>query len=859
MKAINLKTEYLENPLGIDIRKPRLFWNCDGGVRQSAYQIIATADNKIILDTGKVISPQMAGVPFGAQAGSKTRVYWKVRLWDENDKEGEWSEQAFFETAFLNPAEWKAKWITGNYSPESKNKELLPFIGKKIKRYPVDCFCKEFSVAGIENARLYITACGLYEAYINGKKIGNYILTPGHTDYNKRVQYQTYDVTELLNIGKNKIEIMLADGWYRGSTGGWGIRNQYGYETKLICQLEQNGNVILVSDDSWKWSNDGPIRFADNQDGEIFDSRMKPSYSGKAKLTTHKVVPVCSNNVPVLEHERLNDPKLIITPKGKKLLDFGQNIAGYVEFDCNAKEGQKIYLRFGELIDENGELTLKNIQTSANGYTSPHQEVKYICSNGRNHYKTRFAVFGFQYVLVDSDVQWSAKDFTAVAVYSDLERTGWFESSNTLLNKFVENTVWSAKNNFLDIPTDCPTRERHGWSGDAQIFCKTACYLFDFNAFAQKYLNDLYDWQKPNGKLPQIAPAGGIDFYMQVMNGSVGWADAGVLMPYNLWKQTDDKAVLKKYWSGMVKYAEFMKKRCGRKTPLSEPIGIHGKARRYLVNIGQSYGEWAEPADVHPNKMTDMILPHPEESTAYTAYIMGIMAEIANALGKTDMAKNYRDFSEKVKKSYRAMRRLDKFTLDTDRQASLVRPLYMNLLDEKQADFAKKRLVKALDNYGWRLGTGFLSTPFILSVLADIDIEYAYKLLENEEMPGWLFMPKSGANTIWESWEGTAAQGGIASLNHYSKGAVCEWLFSSMCGIQVNGENHFVIKPMPGGHFTYAKALYKSIFGKVYSGWKKENGKYVYEIEIPANTTAEIILPNSAAETVTAGSYRFEI
>lgn len=346
---------------------------------------------------------------------------------------------------------------------------------------------------------------------------------------------------------------------------------------------------------------------------------------------------------------------------------------------------------------------------------------------------------------------------------------------------------------------------------------------------------------------------------MQVMNGSVGWADAGVLMPYNLWKQTGDKAVLEKYWSGMVKYAEFMKKRCGRKTPLSEPIGIHGKARRYLVNIGQSYGEWAEPADVHPNKMTDMILPHPEESTAYTAYIMGIMAEIANALGKTDMAKNYRDFSEKVKKSYRAMRRLDKFTLDTDRQASLVRPLYMNLLDEKQADFAKKRLVKALDNYGWRLGTGFLSTPFILSVLADIDIEYAYKLLENEKMPGWLFMPKSGANTIWESWEGTAAQGGIASLNHYSKGAVCEWLFSSMCGIQVNGENHFVIKPMPGGHFTYAKALYKSIFGKVYSGWKKENGKYVYEIEIPANTTAEIILPNSAAETVTAGSYRFEI
>lgn len=858
MKAINLKTEYLKNPVGIDISRPRLFWNCEGGVAQTAYQIVAKADGDTVVDTGKVMSSQMIGVPFGADVNSKTRVNWQVKLWDENDNEGEWSDTAFFETAFLHPSEWKAKWITGNYSPKNKKKELLPFIGNKIERYPVDCFYKEFSVDSIGNARLYITACGLYEAYLNGKRVGEIVLAPGHTDYNKRVQYQTYDVTDLLIKGENKLEVMLADGWYRGSTGGWGIRNQYGYETKFICQLEQNGNPILVSDDSWKWSNDGPVRFADNQDGEIFDSRMKPSYSDKAKITEHKVVPICSNNVPVLEHERFTNPKLIITPSGKKVLDFGQNIAGFVEFTVHAKSGQRIYLQCGELIDENGELTLKNIQTSANGYTSPHQEIEYICKDGENHYKTRFTVFGFQYVLVDTDIQWKPEDFTAIAVYSDLERTGWFESSNTLLNQFVENTVWSAKNNFLDIPTDCPTRERHGWTGDAQIFCKTAGYLFDFTVFAEKYLNDMYDWQTKNGKLPQIAPAGGIDFYMQVMNGSVGWADAGVLMPYHLWKLTGDITVLEKYWNGMVKYAGFMQKRCGKKTPLSESIGMHGKARRYAVNIGQSYGEWAEPADVHPNKMTDMILPHPEESTAYTAYIMEIMAEISKALGKHKEEKSYRAFSENVKKSYQAMRRLDKFTLDTDRQASLVRPLYMNLLDEKQTDFAKKRLVKAMENYGWRLGTGFLSTPLILYVLAGIDIKYAYKLLENEEMPGWLFMPKSGANTIWESWEGTQAQGGIASLNHYSKGAVCEWLFTIMCGINVDGENHFIIKPQPGGNFTHAGFTYKSVFGEVSSKWVKTDDKYTYTITIPANCTADIIFPNGNRETVTAGTYTYE-
>lgn len=861
MNAVRLRTEYLRNPLGIDLSSPRLFWNCEDGTVQTAYQVITTTtDGKELWNSGKVESSQMAGIPFRGKLISRQKVCWRVRLWDENGVPGDFSEEASFEMGLLEPDDWKARWITGRYAPKTKKDPTRGFRGAQPERYPVDCFRKSFSLTEIGSARLYITACGLYEAYLNGKRVGDFVMAPGHTDYRKRVQYQTYDISELIHIGENTLEIMLADGWYRGSTGAWGLLSEYGYETKLLVQLEVNGSPVAVSDDSWAWSNDGAIRFADNKDGEIVDARMMPSYSGRAKLTKHNVVPTASNNVPVTEHERLQVQKVITTPSGKKVLDFSQNIAGFISFTVSAKAGQAVRLICGELIDENGELTLKNIQLGAKGKVTPMQQVEYICKDGENRYKNRFAVFGFQYVQVDTDVQWEAEDFTAVAVYSDLERTGWFESSNKLLDQFVENTVWSAKNNFLDVPTDCPTRERHGWSGDAQLFCKTAGYLFNAVPFMQKYLNDLYDWQKKNGCLPQIAPAGGVDFYMDSMNGSVGWADAGVLMPWALYQLTNDKNVLSRYWDGMVKYAAFMKKRTGRRSLLCAPgVKLKGKDRKYAVNCGQSYGEWAEPADVHPNKWTDMILPHPEESTAYTACVMDTMAKIAAVLGKEAEAADYHDFAENVKASYQAMRRLPAFPLDTDRQARLVRPLSFGLLNGEQAAFAKKRLIQALDHYGWRLGTGFLSTPLILDVLADIDIEYAYKLLENEEMPGWLFMPKMGATTVWESWEGTQAQGGIASLNHYSKGACVEWLFQTMCGIRISGENRFVIAPRPGGSFTHAAASYKSVYGTVESKWERRDGQTLYSVTIPANCTAEIRLPGLDAVSVCAGTQEWEV
>lgn len=851
MKAISLRTEYLVNPIGIDIHHPRLMWNCEGGTKQTAYRIVAKSDGKIVWDSGKVVSESMHA-DYPNHLASRQRVEWSVTLWNETDSEGEPSETAFFETGLLSASDFTAKWISGNYR-----------VNKK-KRYPVDCFKKEFAARNVAKARLYITACGLYEALVNGKRVGNFVLAPGHTDYTKRIQLQTYDVTKLLQDGENEISVELADGWYRGSCGAWGLRNQYGTQTKLYAQLEitdKSGNkAVIGTDQTWAWSNDGEIRFADNKDGEIIEAWRTPSYGGFAKKTKCDVTPVSSNNVPVTEHERFSVQKVITTPGGAKVLDFGQNIAGYIAFSVNAKKGQKIKLRFGEMFDESGEFTQKNFQCANKKRTrvTPLQQIEYYCKDGLNEYKTKFAIFGFQYALIESDVEWKKEDFTAVSVCSDMEETLSFDSSNELLNKLVQATRWSAKNNHADVPTDCPTRERHGWTGDAQIFCNTASYLFNFAPFARKYVHDMLDGQRKNGKFRQITPKGGVDFYMDFMDGSAGWSDAGVLIPYRIYKRYGDEKILENSYAAMKKYADFKIKTLGKWYPTAVRTGIDRKYKKYISNYGQSYGEWAEPTEVHITGFKDFACPHPEETTAYIVYMLQTMAEIAEVLGKAEDQKHFSEYAEKAKIGYGKLIECPEFSLDTDRQAKLVRPLYMGLLDEKQTEFAKKRLITALEHYDWRLGTGFLSTPFILYVLEDIDVEYAYRLLENEQMPGWLFMPKMNANTIWESWEGTQAQGGIASLDHYSKGAVLEWVVSEMCGIQVSGENEFKIAPKVGGHFMFAKCEYQSVYGKIKSGWERRNGKAVYTISVPANTRAKVILPDGE-KTLTAGEYEFTV
>lgn len=853
MRAINLQTEYLRNPIGVDIENPLLLWNCDEGMRQSAYQIIATTDGKIIWDSGKALSSSMRAIyPYILK--SRQRIYWQVKLWDENDNEGDFSETAFFEMGLLKSTDWKAKWIRGNYHVKRK------------RRYPVDCFQKKFAANMVESARLYISACGLYEAKINGKRVGEFILAPGSTDYRKRIQYQVYDVTDLLNEGENEISTMLADGWYRGSSGSKGRVNTYGKETRLLAQLEikhDDGKIeIISSNDTWAWSNDGPIEFADLKDGERVDANKIPTYKSHARITSFKGNLRCSNNVQIKENEHFSPMDIVNLSSNKKILKFPQNISGYISFKVHAKKGQKIHIRLGEMLAENGELTLKNIQCVFKGKPSPLQEINYICKDGLNEYTPKFFYGGFQYAEVETDVKFDKDDFTAIAVYSSFEETSSFECSNELLNKFYKNTLWSLKSNSTDLPSDCPTRERMGWTGDSQIFFNTASYMVNYASFARKHVNDIYDRQWRSGRLPQIAPYAHEDWYMWVMNGSVGWACAGVYIPLYFYQKYGDKRILEDNYEGMMRYASFMIKRAGKWGGIyAKPMHLSHKNRKYAVNCGQSYGEWAEPNDVMAFKWYDFASPHPEESTAYTYFTLKRVLEVAEILNKKDKRlEKIKRYSEGAKCAYQELVTKKNFTLDTNRQAKLVRPLYMGLLNKEQEKFAKKRLIEAMDFYRWRIGTGFLSTPMILDVLADINLDYAYKLLENEEMPGWLFMVKNGSTTIWEAWEGNSTKDvGIASLNHYSKGAVCEWLIKSVCGINVVGENSFLIEPKPGGDITYAKATYRSIYGQIQSEWNKDENNISFIVTVPPNCKAKILLPNGSSYLVEAGKHMFKI
>lgn len=847
MRAIHLQTEYLTEPLGLGIMRPRFYWHCEGGITQTAYQITAVRDGETVWDSGKVVSSRMTHIAYeGAPLKSRDLVIWRVTLWDEDDQPGEASE-SWFELGLLENSDWKGKWITGDYKP------------KKNTRYPVDCFRKEFHQdRQVKQARLYAAAKGIYDVFINGKRLEDFILAPGITDYRKRIQYQVYDVTSLLKE-KNTVELRLADGWYRGSSAAYGVTNVYGTQTSVLAQLEmilQDGSrQTLCTSEKWSWSNDGAIRFADLKDGEIYDASLSPSYSGRARVVSApKNVPLCaSDNVPVREKERLS-ATLLTAKDGTRVLDFGQNIAGYLEFSVRGKPGQILRLTCGEIVDGSGHVDLSGIQETkpkrgwsqfslikklmsnqVKGETepTPKQEIVFTCSGGEDHYKTSFAVFGFRYVEIDSDLDIDPADFTAIAVYSDMEQTGYFTCSNELVNKLVENTRWSMKGNFLDIPTDCPTRERLGWTGDAQIFFDTGAYFMNTAPFVRKWLRDMEDAQYKNGLVPAVLPYQGVEMMYKSTGSSVGWADAVYLIPWRYYRRYGDLALLRQCWPMMKRYGNYLLKNL-------EKDGHYEK--------GVHLGEWLEPEEFR-DKVYGAQAKHPEECTAYLYLTMTTLAEIAELLEEPDYSAECRKIAEGAKRVYPRFAELD-----TDRQAKLVRPLALGLLDGKVKKAAQQRLVQAVENYRYRVGTGFLSTPFLLPVLTEAgEAKTAYQMLENTEKPGWLAEVAEGATTIWESWEGDVSQ------NHYSPGAVCQWLFDTTAGIRVDGENHFTIAPIPGGTLTYAEASYASVYGLVKSTWTKNGKQTVFTVTIPANTTAKVLLPDGRSQNVTAGSYRFEL
>ncbi len=846
MKATHLKVDYLDKPLGLGNKKPCFYWNCEGGTFQSAYRIVCTREGETVWDSGKTMSSSMTHIPYQGQTlSSRDLVVWSLQLWDENDIPGE-VQSSSFELGLLEENDWCAKWISGSYKPNPKH------------RYPVDCFKKEFDAHNIVKARLYATARGVYDITINGQRVEDFILAPGSTNYHKRLQVQTYDVTEYMKE-HNTLVLRLADGWFRGSVAAYGVTNVFGTETSVLAQLElwfEDGHCEIIStDESWRWSNDGPIRFADLKDGEVYQAGMKPSYKGYAReVPAPKQVSLCcSDNVPVREHERFK-PTLL----PGNVLDFGQNIAGYLEFCVKGQKGQLLQLSLSELYDPKEETIIKNAQETrpAGGWTqqklikkliantvsgesvlTPLQEIRFFCSGGEDHYKTSFAVFGFRYVKIEGSVPFQPEDFTAIAVYSDLEQTGDFSCSDERVNQLLSNTRWSMKGNFLDVPTDCPTRERLGWTGDAQVFFRTGAYLMNTAPFFRKWIRDMEDSQYQNGLIPAVIPLNGVEMMYKATGSSVGWADAVYLIPYRYYLTYRDESVLHHSWPMIKKYADYL-------------LGKIEKDGHY--EKGVHLGEWLEPEEFR-DKVYGNKAKHPEECTAYLYLAMTTIAKIAEILGEE--AESYRAAAAGAKKVYAKYAELD-----TDRQAKLVRPLALGLLEGETKKKVQKRLVKAVENYGYRVGTGFLSTPFLLGTLSEAgENETAYKLLLNTEKPGWLYEVMQGATTVWETWEGYVGKGNSGSLNHYSPGAVCQWLFDTCAGIREEDENRFVIQPTPGGDMAFAEAVYQSLYGKVKSRWEKTDAGMKYTITVPSNCTAAIRLPYAEEKEVGPGEYTYQI
>ncbi len=892
LEVRGLRTEHLENPLGLDAKRPRLGWKLvsDGtNILQAAYQVQASHSEdfaELIWDSGRVESDQSLGVRYaGPELRSLERIWWRVKVWSNRGEESDYSAPAFFETGLLSPSDWQARWIEPETEVDIDAIKPAPYLRK------------EFTVKkGLISARACMTARGLYRFYLNGVEGTDHLFTPGFTSYHKRLQVQVYDVTSLLREGRNALGVILGDGWWRGHTGGANLRNNFGYKLAFLGQLVlryDDGSVeVIGSDGSFKAST-GPLLKSDMKEGEIYDARIslegwnRPGYDDSS--WTPVVVTgdgydhlIGTRSVPVRQKERFA-PKVLRTPNGETVLDFGQNLAGWVEMQVSGEAGTEVVLIHGEALDREGNFTLKNLAEHVE--LKHFQEVHYILSgSGTESYRPYFAIFGFRYVLVKNcPGEVRPENFTAVAIYSDLEETGDFTCSHPLINQLVSNTRWSQKSNFMEIPTDCPTRERAGWTGDAQLYARTAADFMNVYPFFEKWMADLAAEQYADGcvgsTVPTVFTYHHLEEWERVMrnvsdpmlamrrprpgtpsflDGSAGWGDAATIIPWTMYLCYGDREILERQYESAKAWVDYMAA-CAR-TPNEEykdtpPYRTYTDGEpdaNYIWDTKFHYGEWLEADTSFKDLMTALMGSRhtiPYVATAYFAHSSRLLSEMAAVLGHEDDAAKYRTLFEKIRRVYNRYFIREDGTVLEGRQASNVRVLAFGLADESKQQAVADRLAQLVVEQDCHLNTGFLSTPFILPVLAEHGYaDIAFRLLEQDTCPSWLYAVSKGATTIWENWNGITPEGElIGSLNHYAYGAVCDFLFSGVAGIQPvweqPGYKHFLLKPLVGGTLTQASATLESPYGTIRSGWEKGERRISYHFEVPANTTATIMLP----------------
>lgn len=734
--------------------------------------------------------------------------------------------------------------------------------------------------AGKTKAVLKMTALGMYKVYINGQEIDNQMLLPGFTDYHARVQYQTYDITDMLMEGKNVIAVILGNGWYRGCLGITGEKAFYGENIQLAANLlieyEDGKQDEINTDETWKATQNGALGENDLKTFEVVDLRKELTgwkeadyddsswHTCKKGVYKGKCIP--QEGEPVLEHERFK-PQVLQTKDGSIVLDFGQNLAGHVEFTVNGKAGQQVELHMGECLDEEGNFTIKNLQAEGaeNLEGQLGQTLKVTLKDGKQTYKSLFLISGYRYVkLVNWPEKVKSENFTSIAVYSDMRQTGNFSCSNSLINQFVQNSKWSFKSNSVEIPTDCPTRERAGWTGDINVFSETATFYADTRKFLHKYLGDFMELQMEDGQLPFIVP----EVPFQVIKGfntqkvpysSAGWSDALIHIPIVIYQFFGDAAEIAYVYDSAKKFADFNFNRAKKKN--WNHFLRYEKHYKYILDTGYHWGEWLEPGSVMvKDGMRAIFTPDAEVATAWLFHTLKEVAQMAEILGKNEDRKKYEERAALVKDAYQK-EFLRNGKVESKRQCRYVRPLAMGLAKKESIAQIAGQLNEMVIANDYKIGTGFLTTYQILFVLSDNGyLDTAYKLLENEQCPGWLYEVKKGATTTWENWLGINENGKPTdSLNHYAPGASIAWLFERCAGIRLEkpGFEEITIQPMPGGSLTWAKAEYESCKGKISSYWTVKEQQFELKVETPEKVKTTVVMPNGTREQFDGGEKTF--
>jgi alpha-L-rhamnosidase len=838
-----LLTENKPDPLGIDASVPRFSWQLSSAQRnvlQAAFEINVIEGKTTVWASGKVNSNQSVQVPYaGTPLQSNTKYTWKVRVWDGSAKPSAWSS-ASFQTGLFNTTDWKASWIES------------PQVEDSISR-PAILFRSKFSVSKkVALATLYVTAHGMYEAQINGQRVGDACLAPGWTSYNKRLQYQVYDVTGLLLTGNNAIGATVGNGWYRGFLAWNDNKNIYGKKIGLLAQINitySDGSTdIITTNDGWK-SSLSAITSVEIYNGETIDARAgqpgwstavfndaawKPVAAAQYDLSNL----VATENEPVKKHETFKAVKLITTPAGEKVLDFGQNLVGWVVVKAHGNAGDKIVLKHAEVLDKEGNFYTVNLRAAKATAT-------YILKGGSTEtFEPHFTFYGFRYIKIENyPGEINPDNFTAVALYSDIKPTGTFTSSNPLINQLHHNIQWGQRGNFLDVPTDCPQRdERLGWTGDAQAFSRTATFNFGVNSFFTKWLKDVAADQQPNGSVPFVVP----NVLGAGSGASTGWADVATIVPWNIYLAYGDKRILETQYPSMKAWVKYMT----------------DSSKNDLWNTGFHFGDWLFYRPDDDNDGSSAVTDKYLIAQCFWAHSTQLLINAATVLNKPDDVAYYTGLLTRIKDAF-----LKEYVTGTGRlvsstQTAYVLALNFDMLPENLRAAAAERLVENVNRYG-HLTTGFLGTPYLCHVLSRFGYtDVAYKLLLNQDYPGWLYPVKMGATTIWERWDGQKPDGsfqtpGMNSFNHYAYGAIGDWMYRVVTGLDTYtdgpGYKHIKIEPHLGGGFTQASSTLQTYYGPVTSGWKVAGSQTNFDIEIPANTAATVFIPAKDAANITEG------